>query len=127
MASVLIIDDNEKIAAPLAALLRIEGHDATYADGAGAALTHLRQSPPDLVLLDLSMPRVDGLDLLEALSSEPRYANVRVAIYSARNDPGSIAAAERLGACDFIVKGSDWDQTYSRIKANLPGENVADA
>ncbi len=127
MASVLIVDDNEQIAAPLAALLRINGHDATFAASAAAALTHLRQSSPDLVLLDLTMPRVDGLDLLEALSSEPRYANVRVAIFSARDDAESRAAAQRLGACDFIVKGTDWNHTYSRIQANLPGASSAEA
>ena len=127
MASVLIIDDNEQIAAPLAALLRSEGHAATYAPGAGAALSHLRQSPPDLVLLDLSMPLVDGLDLLDALRSEPRYADVRVAILSARDDEASVAEAERLGACEFIVKGQDWEEIYSRIKANLPGGTSSDA
>jgi DNA-binding response OmpR family regulator len=127
MASVLIIDDNEQIAAPLAALLRSEGHAATYAPGAGAALSHLRQSPPDLVLLDLSMPRVDGLDLLDALRSEPCYAGVRVAILSGRDDAESMAEARRLGACEYIVKGSNWDDVYSRIKANLPGGSNADA
>jgi len=127
MASVLIIDDNEQLAAPLAALLRSEGHNATYAPGAGAALSQLRLSPPDLVLLDLSMPLVDGLELLDALRSEPRFADVRVAILSSRDDSASVAEAERLGACEFIVKGTDWYEIYDRIKANLPGGTSYDA
>src|SRR5918993_4142528 len=95
--------------------------------GAGAALSQLRLSPPDLVLLDLSMPLVAALELLDALRSEPRFADVRVAILSSRDDSASVAEAERLGACEFIVKGSDWDEIYNRIKANLPGGASYDA
>ena len=120
MARLLIIDDEPRLAMPLAEMLRRQGHEADYAGGAGAALSAMKQARPDLILLDLSMPRVDGLDLLDAIREEPALADVPVAVYSGRNDPESIAQAERLGACEFIVKGPDWENIYARIKAHLP-------
>jgi DNA-binding response OmpR family regulator len=122
MANLLIIDDDVQASTALAALLRREGHEVSCAPSAGEALSRLRQADPDLVLLDLTMPRVDGLDLFEALTDEPRFRNLRVAIYSGRDEPEALNAARRLGACDYIVKGGDWPQTYGRIKACLAGE-----
>jgi DNA-binding response OmpR family regulator len=125
MASMLIIDDDAPASTALATLLRHEGHTVACAFSAGEALTRLRQADPDLVLLDLTMPRVDGLDLLEALTDEPRFRNLRVAIYSGRDEPDAVDCARRLGACDYIVKGGNWSQTYSRIRACLAGAEQA--
>ena len=125
MASLLIIDDDVSSSAALAALLRREGHDVRCAPSAGEALSRLRDGDPDLVLLDLTMPRVDGLDLFDALTDEPRFRNLRVAIYSGRDEPAAQDAARRLGACDYIVKGGEWPQTYDRIKACLVGAQPA--
>jgi CheY-like chemotaxis protein len=126
MASILIIDDDPTAAQVLAALLRREGHEAAVALGAGAALSHLRQEPePDLVLLDLTMPTTDGIELLDALADEPRFADLRVAVHSGRTDEESKQQAQRLGACDFIPKGLKWSQLYGRIQSALRAEPVA--
>ena len=122
MASVLIIDDDKVASNALAKLLASEGHEATCAASAGEALSQLRHSEPDLVLLDLTLPHVDGLDLLDALADEPRFADLKVVVHSGRTEPEALATAERLGACDFIPKGQDWDHLYSRIKAQLPAD-----
>jgi DNA-binding response OmpR family regulator len=119
MAKLLIIDDEPSAAAALAALLRQKGHDVTCAETAGSGLTRLRKDRPDLVLLDLSLPRVDGLELLEALAGEPTFEDLRVAVYSGRDDPEAVELARRLGACDYIIKGSDVRETYDRIESCL--------
>ena len=124
MANILIVDDDVSEAAALAALLQREGHETACAATAGEALSRLREVDPDLVLLDLSMPRVDGLDLLDALSGEPRFADLRVAVYSGREDPDAVRAARQMGACDYILKGSDWPATYRRIQSCLDGAAV---
>ena len=124
MANLLIIDDDVPASAALAALLRREGHQVTCAPSAGEALSRLRQGDPDLVLLDLTMPRVDGLELFEALNEEPRFQGLRVAIYSGRDEPGAVDEARRLGACEYILKGGDWAQTYDRIKACLQRDSM---
>ncbi len=120
MATLLIIDDEPQAAAALTALLKREGHQAIWAETAGAAMNHLRQLSPDLILLDLTMPRIDGLDILDALSLEPEYSHLRVAVFSGRDDAASIDAARSLGAADYILKGRSWDETYERIRACLP-------
>src|SRR3954452_15080953 len=119
MPHVLIVDDDVSQSAALAVLLRHNGHEAEHAASAGQALSCLRQREPDLMLPALTMPQVDGLHLLNALVDEPRFDGLRIAIYSGRTDPESFAAAKRLGACDFIIKGDDARQTLSRIEAHL--------
>jgi DNA-binding NtrC family response regulator len=119
MPHVLIVDDDVSQSAALAAILRHNGHEAEHATSAGQALSCLRHREPDLVLLDITMPQVDGLHLLDALADEPRFDGLRIAIYSGRTDPDAFAAAKRLGACDFIVKGDDLGQTLSRIESHL--------
>jgi DNA-binding response OmpR family regulator len=120
MATFLIIDDEAATAAALSSLLQREGHAAAWAQTAADALDHLRHTSPDLILLDLTMPRVDGLEILDALAIEPEYAHLRVAVFSGRDDAESIDAARSLGATDYILKGSSWDETYARIQACLP-------
>ena len=119
MPSVLLIDDEEINRSLVVALLRREGIDADAAAGVSEALAHLRHNEPDLVLLDLGMPRTDGLDLLDALMDEPRFENLRVVVFSGRSDPETVAEARRLGARDFIEKGAPWEEVRRRIRAQL--------
>ena len=128
MARLLIIDDEPNAAAALAALLRQKGHDVACAETVGSGLSRLRKDRPDLVVLDLGLPRIDGLELLEALAGEPAFEDLRVAVYSGRDDPDAVELARRLGACDYIVKGASFTDTYARIEHCLrqsPGQRSA--
>ena len=127
MPNVLIVDDDQGSAAALAALLRTHGHDVACASSAGEALRQVRCLKPDLVLLDLGLPRVDGLDLLEAVVGEPALDAVAIAVYSGRDEPAAVDAARRLGACDYILKGGPWDDTYRRIESCLAAAAAAAA
>jgi DNA-binding response OmpR family regulator len=123
MSSVLLVDDEQSSCAAVAALLRREGLHVSTAPTVLEALSYLRQSDPDLVLLDLGLPRTDGLELLDALMDEPRFEHLRVVVFSGRSDPETVAAARRLGACDFIEKGASWDEVRLRVLAQLaPGD-----
>jgi CheY-like chemotaxis protein len=122
MSRVLIIDDDVSQAQVLARLIRANGHEAECAASAGQALSSLRHGEPDLVLLDLGMPRVDGLELLAALGEESRFENLRIAVYSGRAEPEAFEAARKLGACDFILKGEDGQVTLDRILGHLNAE-----
>ncbi|HYO08000.1 MAG TPA: response regulator [Tepidisphaeraceae bacterium] len=119
MSSLLIVEDDSSTSAALGALLRMHGHDVASAQSAVEALSQLRRHQPDLVLLDLGLPRVDGLDLLDALADEPCFSGIPVVVYSGRAEPDTVTAAKQLGACDYIVKSEDWNQTYQRIEACL--------
>jgi two-component system NtrC family sensor kinase len=120
MAKLLIVDDEIAEVRPLMALLRQAGHDVCCATTPGEALVELQHNTPDLVLLDLNMPYLNGFDFLDALEDDSRFYDVPVAIYSALTDDTSIERAMKLGACDYIIKGLDWPETYERIRAHLP-------
>jgi DNA-binding NtrC family response regulator len=126
MSSVLLIDDEPSSSAAVAALLRREGVDVAYAANAMQALTHLRQAPTDLVVLDLEMPRTGGLDLLDALMDEPRFQELPVVVFSGRCDPDTVAQARERGARDFIEKGTSWDQVRDRLLSHLRGTAAVD-
>ena len=119
MPSLLIIEDDRTTSAALAALLRMHGHDVACAHTAGEALGQLRRGRPDLLVLDLGLPRVDGLDLLDAFAGEPGFCAIPVVVYSGRDEPGAVAEARSRGACDYIVKGGGWEHAYQRIEACL--------
>lgn len=119
MANLLIIDDDADACLPLVRLLERAGHEVRCSTGPADALKHLRAGSLDLVLLDLSMPGADGFDLLEALIEEPRFAGLPVAVYSGLSDPQSVARANRLGARDYLVKGTPWEELNRRIEALL--------
>ena len=119
MPNLLIVEDDVKTSEALASLLRMHGHEVALAHTAGEALGHIRRGRPDLLLLDLGLPRVDGLDLLDAFAGEPGLSAMPVVVYSGRDEPRDVAEARSRGACDYIVKGGGWEQTYKRIEACL--------
>jgi two-component system, OmpR family, KDP operon response regulator KdpE len=119
MSHLLIVEDDTDTAAALAALLRKRGHGVACAGSAGEALHQLHHGQPDLLLLDLGLPRVDGLDLLDALAEEPQFSELPVVVYSGRTDADSVTTALRHGAMDYIVKGGPWEQTCQRVESCL--------
>jgi DNA-binding response OmpR family regulator len=119
MSRVLLIDDEESSCRALEALLRREGIEVACAPTARDALSRLRQSEPDVVVLDLGMPRTDGLEFLDALMDEPRFGHLPVVVFSGRTDEQTVALAKKLGARDFVGKGTPWHEVRSRILAQL--------
>jgi two-component system, OmpR family, KDP operon response regulator KdpE len=126
MPNLLIIEDDHSTSIALAALLRMHGHDVSCAHTVAEALHYLRAHKPDLMLLDLGLPRIDGLDLLDAIAGEPGLATVPIVVYSGRNEPATVETARRLGACDYIVKGERWEQIYRRIEFCLNADASPD-
>jgi CheY-like chemotaxis protein len=104
---ILIVDDVADARDMLARLLRLDGHDARTAEDGEAALAAVESDPPDLVLLDLTMPDMDGLEVLRRLRDRPGGGrSVPVVMFSAVPDPRLADEARRLGAVDYVVKGS---------------------
>lgn len=119
MATILIIEDDTRAARALAILLERHGHESRCAEDVRTALKELRTTEPDLLLLDLGLPRVDGLELLDAINGEPRMRKLPVIVYSGRDDEETITAAKGLGAVDYVRKGSDWTEIIERIETAL--------
>ena len=104
--SVLIVDDDAGCGRLLALLVRQLGHDADYVDSGGKALDYLSDHNPDLVILDIMMPGIDGLEVLRRMRLNPKTAQVPVVMFSALADPQFTQRVRGEGANDYWVKAS---------------------
>jgi DNA-binding response OmpR family regulator len=113
---IMIVDDQPEIGRGLKRLLRHAGHESVVFTSGADALQMLRVSKPSLLLLDVNMPDMDGLTVLRTIKGSDDLKGVRTAMYSSDTQPAHIAEAQRLGAVDFLVKGTvGFDQLVARI------------
>jgi DNA-binding response OmpR family regulator len=114
---VLVVEDDEAIATGLSLNLNLEGYDASVAEDGVRGLELLRQHRPDLVLLDISMPNKDGLELLAELRGSGD--STPVIVLSAREGEYDKVAALRLGADDYVTKPFALAELMARVDAVL--------
>jgi two-component system chemotaxis response regulator CheY len=112
MASILIVDDEADCRRPLAALLRFEGYEISEARDGLEGLERLKEKRHDLVLLDMLMPGVDGVTMLQAVRRRGEWANLPVLLVTGEHDPEKLAKARAFGVQEYIFKG---DTPFSRM------------
>jgi DNA-binding response OmpR family regulator len=115
--SILIVEDDEPIATGLSLNLRLAGNEPEVAKDGEQALAVLADRPFDLVLLDLNLPRKNGLEVLSALREADNL--VPVIVLSARDGEFDKVAALRLGADDYVTKPFALAELLARIDAVL--------
>ena len=115
-ARVLVVDDEEDIRKLVAVLLRRAGHDVTEAENGRAGLRALHTSPPDLVVLDVSMPELDGWQTLERIRD---LSDVPVMMLTARGDELERVRGLQAGADDYVVKPFGRQELLARVQALL--------
>jgi len=123
MASILIIDDESNLVRSLTFALEDEGHAVHGAGTAAAGLHAAAQLQPDLILLDLKLPDMSGLDVLEVLKAQQTSA--QVIMISAHGDTRAAVKAVKLGAADYITKPFDLDDLSMTIRAILERRQMA--
>ena len=106
MPLVMIVDDSQAHRAALLRLLECEGYQTVPAEDGRDALAQLHQLHPDLIVTDLNMPGIDGLELLEALQQNPDHRNIPVIMLTAQSDTHCVRRAEQLGAKEYLVKAT---------------------
>src|SRR5437879_3286363 len=117
MAKVLVVDDEPAIRLLLQAILAQEGHDVdTAADGVDA-LSAVERELPDVILLDLAMPNMDGWHFLEELRNLGLRSRVRVIIVTATNDAESTARGHAEGVKELIAKPFDATAIVKAVEA----------
>jgi DNA-binding response OmpR family regulator len=121
---ILVIEDEPRILAFLARGLEAEGFAVDGASDGVVGVAQASQRTYDLVILDLLLPKVDGLSVLRALQTE--NPGLPVVIVSARSDLETKLRGFRLGACDYVSKPFSFDELLARVRAQLrrnkPGE-----
>src|SRR5512135_275182 len=98
---VLTIDDDSALTELLSLLLRTRGHEAYLANSGEEGVKLIRQTAPDVVILDLMMPGMDGWHVCTEVRT---FSNVPILILSALDSPGMVASALDAGADDYLVK-----------------------
>ena len=120
MANVLIVDDNVKSCRPLVRLLEVVGHHAFFVHDGRTALAMLDTVRPDMILLDVMMPGMDGIEVLKTIRQHPLHKDLPVVVYSARDDSETIDQALSNGAQDYLVKSqADFDRVQACIEEHL--------
>lgn len=90
--------------------------DVAFSSDGLHLLEDVRQRRPDLVVLDLRMPRLGGLETLRRLRADARMHDLRVCVFSAGDQPDEIAACRALGAVDVVQKPVDFDQFMGAVQ-----------
>ncbi len=116
MSRVLVVEDEVALGRALAINLRAHGYDVeTVADGASALVVAARR-PPDLVVLDLGLPDLDGVEVVEGLRG---WTSVPILVLSARHEQSQKVAALDAGADDYVTKPFDLVELLARVRAAL--------
>src|SRR5947209_1991596 len=113
---VLVVEDDEEIAAVLQRSLRLEGYDVRIAGDGEAALTVADAFVPDLVVLDLGLPRLDGIEVARRLRAED---DVPILMLTARDAVEARVAGLDSGADDYLVKPFERQELLARLRALL--------
>jgi CheY-like chemotaxis protein len=123
---VLVVDDHPDSRRVMVKLLTLDGHPATPVADGREALEFMSLQIPTLVLLDLRMPQIDGMDVLRAMRADDRLRAVPVVLFSADGNCRDVEAFA-LGATDYVTKGSlDWVQFRAKIRRLIgPGTAFA--
>jgi DNA-binding response OmpR family regulator len=98
---ILVIDDDSAVTDLLSLLLKSQGFDVTATNNSTEGLNLVRENQPDLVVLDLMMPEVDGWEVCKAVRA---FSDVPIIVLSALNDPSMIASVLDSGADDYLTK-----------------------
>jgi two-component system response regulator MprA len=128
MAALLLVDDDPPIRRMLERTLAAEGYDVEAAADGGAALAAVERSVPDAIVLDVTMPGLDGLAVTRRLRA--KGLRVPILLLTARDAVHERVAGLDAGADDYLVKPFDADELHARVRALLrrnapPGETLA--
>ncbi|MBU0552790.1 response regulator [Myxococcota bacterium] len=124
--TVLIVEDSAHLRRLVSYNLQRAGLRVLSAEDGRAAVAHLQQTIPDLILLDLRMPKMDGFELLTLMRRYPKAARIPVIVFTALSEDVDVDRALALGVIDYIIKPLDPAILLSRVESALSDEPEED-
>jgi two-component system phosphate regulon response regulator PhoB len=119
MARVLVVEDEQDLQDVMDYNLRAAGHDVSVSSRGGPVQALVQQSPPDLILLDLMLPDMSGLDVCRTLKSHPQWRAIPIIMVTARGAEVDRIVGFELGADDYVVKPFSVRELMLRVQAIL--------
>lgn len=117
---ILLVEDDASLANVYKTRLEMEGFDVHHVDNGEDALTKAVEFRPDLIVLDVMMPKINGFDVLDLLRTNPETMSMRVVMLTALSQAKDKERAEQLGADDYLVKSQVViSDVVARIKHHL--------
>lgn len=121
MSKILIVEDDPLIVKIYSTRLKADGHEIFTAENGEDGIRQAIQHEPDLVVLDVMMPRMDGFGVLQKIRSDERLAKTPIIMYSNLSNEDEIQRAKKMGATEFIVKANlSPNQVIAKLKEYLP-------
>lgn len=117
--NILLVDDDNDLLALLQLKLAEEGFKVSTANEGDSALKKIRKSPPDLVILDVNMPGMNGMDICKALRADDKTYNMPVIMLTARDEEIDRVLGLEFGADDYVTKPFNTRELILRIKSVL--------
>ncbi|MBD3885572.1 PleD family two-component system response regulator [Phormidium tenue FACHB-886] len=118
-ASLLIVDDHFENVRSLALLLSNSGYLVRKATSGEMALETIRVAHPDLVLLDIRMPEMNGYEVCERLKANPKTSNIPIVFLSASNDTDDKVQAFAMGGADYVTKPFQAEEVLARVRHQI--------
>ncbi len=115
MTKILIAEDERDIRDLITFTLRYNGYEVVAATNGEEALALTRQEKPDLVILDVRMPRLTGYDVCRQIKADPELQHIPVVFLSAKGQESEVQAGMEAGAVDYILKPFSPDQLVARV------------
>lgn len=120
---VLIVDDERNIAISVEFLMQREGFEVTVAHDGEEGLARIQADKPDLVLLDVMMPKLNGFEVCEAVRADPSLTGVRIVMLTAKGRTAEIHKGLALGADAYIPKPFSTAELVNKVKELLDLES----
>ncbi|MEQ8673179.1 MAG: response regulator [Aggregatilineales bacterium] len=119
MSHILITDDNSAYRTSIIDVLELEHYTLTEAENGEQALAQISANPPDLILCDIDMPIIDGLEVLRRVKANPKTSHIPFIMITGRKDKATMTTAIELGANDYIQKPMEIAVLLEKIKQVL--------
>lgn len=121
-AKILFVEDDPSVAAMYRMRFELDGYAVDVAEDGLSALEKARSMRPDVIFLDIRLPKLDGIGFLEALRNDARTKDLRVIILSNWNEPELVERGASLGALDHLIKSQTTPASLAKRLKELLGD-----
>ena len=119
MSKILIVDDEQDIVETLTFMLKQRGYECIFAYDGETGLKLAKEEAPDLIILDVMMPKINGYKICRLLKYDARYKNIPIIMVTARGQEQDKAIGEETGADEYITKPFEFSDVIERIEKYL--------